>query len=177
MHHPYFVPLQLAATEDNSHMQKAFGPVIARGRGRHGADRAHPFLHRASRPVAAAGEGRAMTGKPEAVKTIFVISAASAAAGDVVDPAYVAAHSGKVGDDGLRMDRVAENTPMFQVITVDGDTLRYRAHMATGQNYDMFDLVKDGHGTMHLRNGKPSYGDTRLFEKNSGRYAEWFDLL
>lgn len=176
MHHPYFVPLQLAATEDNSHMQKAFAPVIADG----GVDMvltAHiHFYNRASQPIAA-GDGRAMTGKPDAVKTVFVISAASAAAADAVDPAYVSAHSGKVGDGGMRMDRVAENTPMFQVITVDGDTLRYRAHMATGQTYDTFDLVKDGHGILHLRNGKPSYGDTRLFEKNTGRYAEWFDLL
>jgi 3',5'-cyclic AMP phosphodiesterase CpdA len=40
------------------------------------------------------------------------------------------------------LDRRAENTQLFQVIRVAGDTLIFQAYTATGQLYDAFDLVK-----------------------------------
>jgi len=40
------------------------------------------------------------------------------------------------------MDRGAENTQLFQVISIDGNTLQYRASTATGELYDAFDLLK-----------------------------------
>ena len=40
------------------------------------------------------------------------------------------------------MTRGAENTQLYQVITVSGDTLHYRAMTAVGELYDAFDLVK-----------------------------------
>lgn len=45
-------------------------------------------------------------------------------------------------------ERVAEDTQLFQIITVDGDELRYRACTATGRNYDGFTLKK--------RDGQPN---------------------
>ena len=44
--------------------------------------------------------------------------------------------------NGVTLDRKAENTQFFQVITVDGNTLRYKAHTADGAVYDAFDLKK-----------------------------------
>ncbi len=41
-------------------------------------------------------------------------------------------------------DRAAENTQLFQLIHIDGDTLRYEAYTATGDLYDAFDLIKPG---------------------------------
>ncbi len=41
-----------------------------------------------------------------------------------------------------KIDRVAENTQLFQVVTVNGDRLGYRAYTATGHLYDAFDLIK-----------------------------------
>ena len=41
-----------------------------------------------------------------------------------------------------RMVRAAEDTQMFQVITVDGGSLRYEARTATGTLYDAFELKK-----------------------------------
>jgi hypothetical protein len=38
--------------------------------------------------------------------------------------------------------RIAENTQLYQIIDIDGDTLRYRAFMATGELYDEFRLNK-----------------------------------
>lgn len=44
------------------------------------------------------------------------------------------------------MSRVAENTQLYQIITVDGDQLRYEARTAVGRLYDAFTLRKrDGH--------------------------------
>jgi len=40
------------------------------------------------------------------------------------------------------MDRAAENTQLFQVITIDQDTMSYKAMTVTGQFYDAFDLIK-----------------------------------
>lgn len=40
------------------------------------------------------------------------------------------------------MTRGAENSQLYQVITVSGDTLNYRAMTAVGELYDAFDLVK-----------------------------------
>jgi hypothetical protein len=43
----------------------------------------------------------------------------------------------------IDLARAAENTQLFQVIRIDGDTLRFRAYTVTGQLYDAFELVKD----------------------------------
>ena len=40
------------------------------------------------------------------------------------------------------MTRGAENTQLYQIISVSGDTLQYRAMTAVGELYDAFDLVK-----------------------------------
>ena len=56
------------------------------------------------------------------------------------------------------MKRKARNTQLFQIVTVDGGTLRYEARTATGELYDAFDLVKRGNGPNRLRErmeGKP----------------------
>jgi len=42
--------------------------------------------------------------------------------------------------DSATPDRRAENTRLFQVITIDGDRLEHRSHTATGALYDSFDL-------------------------------------
>jgi hypothetical protein len=48
------------------------------------------------------------------------------------------------------MDRVAENTQLYQVLEVAGDTLRYTAKTVTGEVYDRFDLIKQGTGKPNL---------------------------
>jgi len=42
--------------------------------------------------------------------------------------------------------RVAEDTQLFQVISIDGDTLRYQAKTAAGKRYDAFTLTKSADG-------------------------------
>ena len=45
-------------------------------------------------------------------------------------------------DEEAWWDRAAENTQLYQVVSVEGDTLRYEARTAVGDPYDAFDLVK-----------------------------------
>ena len=53
------------------------------------------------------------------------------------------------------MRRTAEDTQLYQIISVDGDRLRYQARTATGALYDAFDLVKPKRGA----------GPNRLIER------------
>jgi hypothetical protein len=46
----------------------------------------------------------------------------------------------------VERDRLAENTQLFQVIDVAGDTLSYASYTATGELYDAFDLIKSAAG-------------------------------
>ena len=58
---------------------------------------------------------------------------------------YVVSVSGPKMYDNSRLDfmkRVAEDTQLYQVIHVDGDTLRYESRTAVGQLYDAFVLKK-----------------------------------
>jgi 3',5'-cyclic AMP phosphodiesterase CpdA len=58
---------------------------------------------------------------------------------------YVVSVSGpKQYDVGRRpfMHRAAEDTQLYQIITIDGDSLRYEARTATGEKYDGFTLKK-----------------------------------
>ena len=45
---------------------------------------------------------------------------------------------------GATLERRGENTQLFQVIRIAGDTLRYQARTATGALYDAFDLLRRG---------------------------------
>lgn len=63
----------------------------------------------------------------------------------------------------VTLDRRAENTQLFQVIHVAGDTLRYRAHTATGGAYDAFDLARrDGGANRFVERLRPD-APTRTF--------------
>ena len=69
---------------------------------------------------------------------------------DLTGTVYVVSVSGgkmyDIGDDwtskGGQRDRIAENTQLFQVITVEGDRLKFESFTAIGELYDAFELVK-----------------------------------
>lgn len=58
-------------------------------------------------------------------------------------------------DDGARalMGKTGENLQLYQVITVDGDTLQYEARTADGMIYDAFSLRKGPDGKNEMRKG------------------------
>lgn len=45
--------------------------------------------------------------------------------------------------DGYRLDKSAEQTQFFQVITIEDDTLTYEAYTVLGEKYDSFVITKD----------------------------------
>lgn len=75
---------------------------------------------------------------------------------DYTGTVYVVSVSGgkmyKLEPDGwdafeeAEQERSAENTQLFQVITIDGNTLSYGSYTATGELYDAFDLKKTTDG-------------------------------
>lgn len=53
------------------------------------------------------------------------------------------------------MQRLAERKQLFQIIRINGDTLQYEAHTATGLLYDAFELRKRPDGTNEIINRAP----------------------
>ena len=177
MHHPYFIPFHSNRLSDNAARIKAFSGVINRQE----VDLVIVgHIHTYLRGVTPGDRqpARLATGKPNDVKTVYVISSSGAKVGGQQAEPWVNRHVGdgetEPGLPHLSVDRVAGNTPMFQVIRVDGETLTYTAHTALGDVYDQFVVTKQA-GRKELVNGEAAVGPTRLFENTAG-YPGWQDL-
>lgn len=177
MHHPYFLPMHSNRVADNAARVAAFTDVI----NKHEVDlvivgHIHHYL-RGVNPQERE-PARLAAGKPNDVKSVFVISACSPKMSPVHSEQWVKENVGdgktEPGLPNLSVDRVASNTPMFQVIRVDGDQLSFKAHTAVGAIYDEF-TVKKRDGRKSLTSGEAAVGETRLFE-NTSPYPGWYDL-
>lgn len=178
MHHPYFLPPTFDRHSRDSARREALSRIIDR----HDVDLVLTgHVHTYGRSTLAEDgherTSRASAGEGRRIKTVYVISASGAKNTDIWSEEQA---EGMVGDEtedfeGLSVDRVAGNTPMFQVIRIDGLDLQYEARMATGDIYDAFELTKLETGEKILTEGEAAYGDTRLFT-NTGPYREWWDL-
>lgn len=58
-------------------------------------------------------------------------------------------------------DRWAEDTQMFQILDVSASRISYRAHLATGELYDAFELERGQRGLNRLRDGARTLGPAR----------------
>jgi hypothetical protein len=66
------------------------------------------------------------------------------------------------------MDRAAENTQLFQVISITNNTLHYEALTVTGELYDSFDLIKrEGASNLLVEKFSPGASE-RTFQSPSG---------
>lgn len=175
MHHPYFVPAAFDRRDADAARRKALTPVVDRN----DVDLVLTgHIHTYSRSTLSDERtSRALVGEPRDVKTVFTISSSGAKSGDIYSDTGLDSRAGDGEADfgDIRMDRVAGNTPMFQVIRIDDDLLTYTAHMATGEVYDRFTVIKDDRGRKILTDGAEAFGETRLF-RNTGPYREWWDL-
>ncbi|MEO1039538.1 MAG: metallophosphoesterase family protein [Pseudomonadota bacterium] len=178
MHHPYFTPPEFDRNARDGERRRALAPVIAR----HGVDMVLTgHIHHYNRATLAIDDrraSRAVQGEnARAVDTVFVISSSGAK----MSPLYEGQDVDRFIGDGeadlgdLSLDRVAGNTPLFQVIEIDGDRLTYEARMATGELYDSFTLERQADGVKVLSEGEAAFGETRLFS-NTGPYRDWWDL-
>lgn len=70
------------------------------------------------------------------------------------------------GWDGLgaERDRAAENTQLFQVITLEGNQLKFEAYTAVGELYDAFELIKSEDGSNQFVEKKGELGPEFRFE-------------
>ncbi len=66
-------------------------------------------------------------------------------------------------DEDLVMVRMAENTQLFQVLSVDHRTIEYKAIMPTGEVYDAFTLEKFPDGSKKIVNGLVTRTPERTF--------------
>jgi hypothetical protein len=67
--------------------------------------------------------------------------------------------------DDRWMDVAAENTQLYQVISVSVDSLHYRSMTVAGDLYDAFDLIKNNEGPNTLINRQPDGMVERRFKK------------
>lgn len=121
-HHPIY---SSAKNRDNKEIRQAWQPILDKYKvdlvlQGHDHAYARSGLINGTTGVAAKGQSG----------TVYVVSVSGPKMYDVSKP--------------LRPEfqRVAEDTQLFQIISVDGDELRYQALTATGQPYDRFTLKK-----------------------------------
>ncbi len=75
---------------------------------------------------------------------------------------------------GVTLARRAENTPFYQIITIEGDNLSYEARTALDELYDEFTMQKTG-GKKIITHGSVSTIEERGFH-NTGEYQGTSDL-
>lgn len=76
--------------------------------------------------------------------------------------------------DNVNLIQKAENTQFFQVITIDGKKIDYKAYTAAGELYDSFVLKKDDTGSKTIIQGE-AIANTRMFKNTEPYHREGMD--
>ena len=124
-HHPIYSP---ARDRDNPKLRDLWQPLFDRYK----VDlvlQGHDHTYARTGPRVFENVAAGSTHRDDEGGTVYVVSVSGPKMYDLTK-----------GDD--RMRRSAEDTQLYQIITVDGDTLRYEARTAVGDLYDAFDLRK-----------------------------------
>ena len=130
-HHPMF---STGKDRDNSALRAVWKPILDKHRvdlvlQGHDHTYGRTGLDTPSEPEVAIGNVPAgVTHRDDHHGTVYVVSVSGPGMSSL-DPDPV-------------MVRVAENTQLYQIIHIDGLTLRYEAHTAIGELYDSFTLEK-----------------------------------
>jgi 3',5'-cyclic AMP phosphodiesterase CpdA len=164
MHHPMFelLPRNIPGVADSGPARRALLlPIFAR----HGVDIAlqghdHTYGRGATYAAGPTAETSAELG------TVFVTSSAG-------QKMYPLAPGGwdQFAEQGAVLRRTAENTPFFQVISIDGDTLHYEARTSTGLLYDAFRIEKSDRGPNKVTELPTDFDAERNFD-NTGPYED-----
>ncbi len=118
-------------------------------------------------------EARTLVGGEQKVETVVVVSISGAMSGNMTME-HFGKNEAKFGQT-LALQRLANNTPTYQTISIDGDRLEYRSFIATGVLYDGFTLVGTGDAPNALVN-HPVVGTTNRQFNNTGPYSDKNDL-
>jgi 3',5'-cyclic AMP phosphodiesterase CpdA len=170
MHHPLFELLErsfAAAGETGPERREAFLPVLER----HGVDivlQGHDHSY---------GRGATFERAPRASRadelgTVFVTSSAGAKMYDTSEEGWSA-----FAEQGAVLARTAENTPFFQVLATDRNTLTYEARTASGRLYDAFRLVKPRTGPNRLEELPTDFAAPRTFDNTAPYEGGRFDQV
>lgn len=145
-HHPIFSPAQ---ERDNPELRAAWKPVFDR----HRVDLVlSGHDHSYGRTGLIAGDTNAASGSDTRVEPTGTVYVTSVSGPKMYDLAKV-----RLGE----LSRVAEQTQLYQIIHIDGDTLTYEARMANGERYDGFALKKHAGRRNEFIEQVPEYPERR----------------
>ncbi|WP_017444431.1 FN3 domain-containing metallophosphoesterase family protein [Gayadomonas joobiniege] len=171
MHHPFFVADKFARNKTDIKRKAAFKQLLSR----HRIDlvltgHIHTYL-RGERSQQTSRTADSITTASEIMGPVFVVSSSGAKNTNLDSDIDEYAND---KNSLLQISRHAGNTPMYQAITIEGNSLNYRAYTGVGSQYDAFTLTKSAQGNL-LTEGKAAFGEQRLFT-NTGKYIDWYDL-
>lgn len=107
---------------------------------------------------------RFASGEGEGVEVMFVNSVSGAKMYELKPDGWDG-----YAEHGVALQKSAENTQFFQVISIEERRLNYEAWTADGQLYDYFEMVKGGTGLKSLnQEGRDTLSERRFF--NTGEY-------
>lgn len=161
-HHPVF---SSARERDNRAVRETWQPIFER----FGVDlvlQGHDHVYaRGTAAPAAQADGGAGRGKIREVGTgpVYVVSVAGRKMYEFQDDGW--------SRHGADLHRWAENTQLFQVVRIEGNRLRFRAHLATGEVYDAFTLEKRADGAKRLVEEEPEVNLTLSSAPAGGRLS------
>lgn len=135
LHYPFY---STSPKRDNAKLRERFKPIIDKHRVDlvlQGHDHAYGRGSVTNAPATA-------DTRKKASETVYVVSVSGPKMYEVSDDPW--------------MDRRAQNTQLFQLITLEGNQLLYRAFAATGELYDSFSLEKGRDGINKLTDKIPA---------------------
>jgi hypothetical protein len=171
-HHPIY---SSSKDRDNAHLRRLWQPIydkhgvdlVLQGHD-HGYGRTRPIEHDPTQEQASkepgdvkpAGEAAAATNVPSGVRgrspggTVYVVSVSGPKMYSLKD----------YPDDEDPFVRRAADTQLYQIITIEGNELRYEARTAVGDLYDAFSLTKRAGAPNDFKERAPQDVEQRLGE-------------
>lgn len=151
-HHPMF---SAAIGRDNDKLRKMWKPIFDK----YGVDlvlQGHDHSYARGRVTPENNELDGLNMRDE-TGTVYVVSISGGKMYEV---------GGDWNDLGAIKDRTAENTQLFQVITIEGDKLVFESYTPVGELYDAFELMKNGDGPNKFVERKGEAIPERVFSTN-----------
>jgi hypothetical protein len=150
-HHPIF---SSAKERDNPELRASWKPVFDK----HAVDlvlQGHDHSYARGRTaLATTNVATGMNARDAETGTVYVVS--------VSGPKQYTLKKDLWDNYEATLERRAENTQLYQVVRIAGDTLRYRSYTVLGTLYDSFDLIRGSRANRFIENMRPG-APTRTF--------------